>query len=388
MKAKIESHIKNLEDEFNSGEGDREELENKILTVEEELSKFHEEELEYLEAGGDPLLTCLHCNYQFAHYTNYKQHKCKYVLDPSIQDKVEKFRVVGGKDRERFMESIKFMSKHRQIQCCVATRTACSSVFPLLFPGKGDKSVSMLEEVGLVGKEAYTALGRALQDGTLHLPTHIVLSLPEGGELYLPPAILTPTVCAEATSRWRSSLNIDICLEENTMDLKLAGIDEEEEEEEEEDDLLDDEDEDDNGQGVWWGQVGGGDGQGAGAGAGGGGRRQGRGRPTDQDREVSRPLLQTTTSHRLAVRTDAMPCFSIVKCFVLWSVSAGYSASLPKCLTLLPAGREPPPAAPHRPHLGAAPATEQPDQRTVPAAGRGDPAVRAHCHPPRLTLPL
>lgn len=291
VKAKIESHVKNLEQQFNGGEGDMEELEKKILSVEEELSKFHKEELMYLEAGGDPLLTCLHCHFQFAHYTSYKQHNCKYIQEPSIKDKVEKFRVVAGRDRELFMNSIKFMSKHRQIQCCVATKTACSGVFPLLFPSQGDKSVSMLQEVGLVGKEAYMALGRALQDGTLHLPTHIVLSLPEGGELYLPPAVLTPTVCAEATSRWRSSLQINIC--ENTMDIQLPIIDNEEEEEEE-DDLLDDEDDDHNGEDVWCGQVGGGDGQAAGAGPAGGGqgRRQGRGRPTDQDREVSHPVLQ------------------------------------------------------------------------------------------------
>ena len=289
---KIESHIKDLEDEFNGAEGDENDLEKKILSVEEELNNFHREELEYLEAGGDPLLTCLHCHFRFGHYNSYKAHKCKYVLDPSIQDKVERFRVLAGKDRENFQESIKFMSKHRQIQCCVATKTACSGVFPLVFPGKGDKIVPMLEEVGLVGREAYTALGRALQDGTLHLPTHMVLSLPEGGELYLPPAVLTPTACAETTSKWRSTLDIYICLEENTMDLKLPGIDQDEEEEEE-DDLLDDEDDND-GEGFWWGQVGGGDGQaaGAGAGAGGGqGRQQGRGRPTDQDREVSHPVL-------------------------------------------------------------------------------------------------
>ena len=41
VKNNIESHIRNIEEEFDNGEGVKDELEKKILSVEEELKVFH-----------------------------------------------------------------------------------------------------------------------------------------------------------------------------------------------------------------------------------------------------------------------------------------------------------------------------------------------------------
>ena len=280
---------------LNNNEGE-EEVRSQLETLQEKLKKCHDDELEIVQSGGDAFLTCQNCFYTFSTYRGYQGHQCQLIMPEEVKHKVQHFRVLEGQDREDFLDSTKFLSFHRKLQLCVATRTACRDVFPLVFPRSGDTSTSHLRELGLVGDAAYTLLGRALKDGPVHLPSHLVLDLPDGGgELYLPPSLLTPRTCAEGTSPWRSSMVVSSEEEELWMEVKLPGTEEEEEEEDlAEEDLMDDSEDEDDGQ--WWGTV---EGGGPARPPGGNvrrGRRQGGDRPTAEDRLVSNLNICSTIS--------------------------------------------------------------------------------------------
>ena len=286
-------------------ENEKEQKEELIKTqqnyveVEKELDRFYQEELELVKAGEDPLLTCPHCFFLFASYhslTNHK-HQCKHKLEEEEALYVPHYRVLEGHARDQFLLTIDRLSLYRKINICVSTRTACKGIFPLIFPSRGDTSGSHLAELGLMGPEARTTLRRALLDGgELYLPDRLVLDLPKGGgQIYLPPSLLTPTA---------SQRQGDIIVERPPEWIKVSLPEDVEEESEDEDEDEDDgftsdssdEDEDEEDEG-FWGQVGGGP-----AGGGGGqtspgrpgggrtpaGRRGGRrtGAPTREDQQV------------------------------------------------------------------------------------------------------
>ena len=314
----IESELESL-GEFNLEQEEQQEeelmsLQNDYTEVEAELHRFYEEELELVKGGEDPLLTCPHCFSMFSTYSNLMTHKgtCKHQLLNEEEPCIPHYRVLEGRDRDHFLRSINRLSLHRRINVCVSTRTACKGVFPLIFPCRGGVSTSHLEELGIMGPDAYTTLKRALQDGgELFLPEKLVLDLPEGGgQLYLPPSLLTPTasvkyggISVEREEDWlRVSLPEDMDEETEDEDEDEDGglTSDSSEDEEEKENEEDGEDE------VFWGQEGGGPagvgvtkgqgGQGGGRGHRNGGgskgrRAQGRyGAPTREDQQVNRGI--------------------------------------------------------------------------------------------------
>lgn len=281
-------------------EEDVEKLEDQKKRVRAELKQFHDEELELVKEGGESLLTCRHCHFIFSCYRTYAKHRCHLIRKPEDSD-APHFRLVEGRDMEQFLNSIQYLSPRRRIQACVSTRTACRGVFPLVFPKPGDTSLSVLEEVACVGEQAYTSLYDALRDGELWLPEKLVLDLPEGGEMFLPPALLTPR---QSVKRPEVALTLE---EDDYLHLELAqespsSEDEDQADEAEKEDNSPHTDDEDSGdeededeyEGQYWGDVEGGGGQ-AGAVGGQAGRRAGQGppssaappgAPTVQDRRV------------------------------------------------------------------------------------------------------
>lgn len=234
------------------------ELRQKRKQAEKELQEFYDQQLEVVQAGGPPLLTCRHCHYLFSCYQTFAKHRCQFVRREEDGD-VPHFRVVEGRDREAFLHGLERLSPRRQVQVCVATRTACRGVYPLVFPERGNSSLSMLEEVVCVGEAAYSTLYDAVRDGELWLPEKLVLDLPLGGELFLPPSLLTPHPAVKRAK-------LDISLEEDGFLLvDLAKVQPVQEEDDDDDALPaeatdkpeDSDDEEDGGDG-WWESVEGG----------------------------------------------------------------------------------------------------------------------------------
>ena len=223
-KTDIDTKLKNftnkVKDENDEG------VEVEMAEMEEELRKFHESELEVLRSGGEPLLTCSTCKYVFTTYRGYQGHKCSLRREEGGQE--PHYTILEGKDRDTFLESTRFLSDHRKISLCIATRTACRGVFPLIFPKPGNTTLARLEEVGCVGEEAYYNLGPALKDGALLLPASLVLDLPdEGGELYLPQELLTPRPLLK-NNCWRSHLLV-VEKEEGWLEVRLETPESEDE---------------------------------------------------------------------------------------------------------------------------------------------------------------
>lgn len=190
--------------ESNAEEREKELLEEKER-VEEEIRRFWNEELELVKAGGDPLITCKHCHHMFESYRGYERHKCQHILQPEDGD-VEHFEVLTGSDRDEFVRLVDRMSTYKKIQLCICTSKAVKGIFPLLFPSKHDVSTARFAEVGCMGEAAYSSLRQALKEDTLHLPSKLVLDLPDGGgELYLPPSLLTPR---PRTAGWKARISV------------------------------------------------------------------------------------------------------------------------------------------------------------------------------------
>ena len=267
----VESDLNSLGEKDEKNKGDQEEklmvLQKDYTEVETELRRFYEEELELVKAGEDPLMTCPHCFFLFSSYTSFMNHKgkCKHQLIEEEAPYVPHYRVLEGQDREQFLSSTERLSLHRKINLCVSTRTACKGIFPLLFPSRGNTSSgSILEELGIMGPEAYITLRRALLDrGELFLPQKLVLDFPEGGgQLYLPPTLLTPT----ATVKYG---DITVEREDDWLRVSLPENADEESDDEDDDedggltsdsseDEADPEDDEDWEDEVFWGQEGGG----------------------------------------------------------------------------------------------------------------------------------
>ena len=266
------------------------------MEVEKELERFYQEELELVKAGEDPLLTCPHCFFLFSSYhslTNHK-HQCKHKLEEEEAPYVPHYRVLEGHAMDQFLLTIDRLSLYRKINICVSTKTACKGIFPLIFPSRGDTSGSHLAELGLMGPEARTTLRRALLDGgELYLPDRLVLDLPKGGgQIYLPPSLLTPTA-----SQRQGDITVE--KEEDCIKVSLPENEEEETEDEDEDEDEDEgltsdssDDEEDEKDEVFWGQKGEGPAGGAGGQGPGGQRRKRR---------------QKTSSRQPAGRTPGAP---------------------------------------------------------------------------------
>ena len=260
----------------NAPVGAKEKLMEEKVNLEKELKRFYDEELELLKAGGDPLLTCKHCHHLFGSFRGYERHSCKHILQPE-DGEVDHYRLLTGADRDSFLQTIDRLTTYKKLQVCITTRTAVKGIFPLLFPSKHDVSTARFgEEIGCMGEAAYSSLRQALKEDALHLPTKLVLDLPDGGgQLYLPPSLLTPRARAAG---WRSRVSVeedpgtDWMLVKAVVDrsVKMNEINEEEEDSFVPDFLskADSEDEDDE---EFLEQLGGGPrGAGARAGAGGG----------------------------------------------------------------------------------------------------------------------
>ena len=245
--------------------------------MEEELKRFYEDELELLKAGGDPLLTCKHCHHPFASYRGFERHQCKHIQAEGEQ--VDHYRLLSGADRDSFLHIIDRLTTYKKLQVCITTRTAVKGIFPLLFPSKHDVSTARFgEEIGCMGEAAYSSLRQALKEDALHLPTKLVLDLPDGGgELYLPPSLLTPR---PRTAGWKSRISViedpgtDWMIVKAVVDTtaKLYDTKEEEEEASFVPDLISKADSEDEDNAYFLEQLGGGPvGAEAGAGAGGAG---------------------------------------------------------------------------------------------------------------------
>lgn len=200
----LEADSENNEMEVVEDVGREDKLLEEKERVERELRRFSEEELELVKAGGDPLLTCKHCHYLFMSYRGYEKHNCHHILQPE-DGEVEHYQVLEGGDRAEFLRCVDRLSIYKKIQICISTKKAVKGIYPLIFPAKHDVSTARFEEVGCSGEAAYSALRQALREHALHLPRKLVLDLPLGGELYLPPSFLTPRPrCAG----WRSKIEV------------------------------------------------------------------------------------------------------------------------------------------------------------------------------------
>ena len=218
-KRKLDTKLKFLDHEIKKSCGAAEHIKQEMAEVEEELRIFQEEELGIVTGGGTPLNTCSYCLKQFTTYYRYTTHECKHKRTDDLE--VLHFRVLDKEDKEKFLHSLRNLSRYRQIQACIATRTACPGLYPMMFPPHGDSSSSHLEDIGVMGEEAYAVLKKVLNDtpyhGTLHLPTRVVLDLPEEGHIFLPSSLLLPRPSKKRP--WRQGLFVEL---EHSQDVWCA----------------------------------------------------------------------------------------------------------------------------------------------------------------------